>query len=661
MEAKYMFRIVIAVFLCVMAVVPLLAHGETIKLEEVVISASRYEEAVSSVPAHVSVITEKEIQNSTAQTIPDVLRTEAGVHVNDIAGNRHNVTVDVRGFGETAALNTLVLVDGRRVNQADLSGTDWTQIPLDRVEKIEIIRGGRGGVLFGDNASGGVINIVTKEGEDFKAGAGASAGSYDMYKGNAYVSGTGDNLSFSLSGSYLSSDGYRDNADTEAEDLGLNVNYYLNDLLKFSISSGYHKDKTGLPGALRESDFSSGASRTDTVNPKDFADVEDYYVKGGPEVYFLDESLVRIDVSFRKRGFSTFASFAGGEFTGDTEIDTFTISPQVLLKNNVSSMANTLTLGIDYQDVDEEIVNDSLFFGIRTIGEFKLEKENYGYYFHDEMKITDDLLISGGYRYDRAKFSFQPSTPEITTLDEEAFTGGINYTFYDKSYVYVGYSRSFRYPVLDELFSFFTNTIDSGLVPQRSDDYEIGIRHYVSDASYVQANVFRIDTDEEIFFNPLTFVNENLEDTSRRDGAEISFNTRILEWLSFNGSYTFIKAEFKGGMFEGNEVPNIPNHKVTLGTEISPGKGFLVVLNGVYIGERPFISDFANDFEDQENYIVVNGKIKYTWKNLTAFLDVNNVFNEEYSEYGVLGTFPLEKAFFPSPKRNYLAGVSMEF
>jgi iron complex outermembrane receptor protein len=638
---------------------PVVVQGETIKLEEVVVSASRYQEAVSSVPAHVSVITEKDIQNSTARTIPDVLRTVPGIHVNDIAGNRHNVTVDIRGFGETAGLNTLVLVDGRRINQADLSGTDWTQIPLDRVEKIEIIRGGQGGVLYGDNASGGVINIVTKEGEGFKAGA--AAGSYDTYKGNAYVSGTGNNMSYSLTGSYLSSDGYRDNADTEAEDLGFNVNYFLKDLLKLNVSSGYHKDKTSLPGALRESDFASGASRTDTVNPQDFADVEDYYIKGGPEVYFLEESLAKIDISYRKRSFLTFSTFTGGEFTGDTEIRTIAISPQVLLKNNVDNMANTLTLGFDYGDVDEEIVNDSLFFGFRSMAEFDLKKESKGYFLHDELRVMDNLFLSGGYRYDRAEFSFHPSTPERTTMDEDAYTAGANYTFQDKSYVYASYSKSFRYPVLDELFSFFTNTIVSGLVPQRSDDYEIGIRHYLDDESYIQVNLYRIDTDNEIFYNAETFANENLDDKTRRDGVEVSFNTRLFAWLLMNGSYTYMDAEIEDGMFEGSNVPNIPNHKATLGTEIAPVKGLVIALNGIYIGERLFISDFANDFDDQEDYIVVNGKIKYTWKNLTAFLDVNNLFNKEYSEYGVLGTFPLEKAFFPSPKRNFLVGLSIDF
>jgi iron complex outermembrane receptor protein len=272
-----MLRIIILILLIFIAVMSAMAEEEAITIEEVVVTASRYEEEVGSIPAYVTVITEEKIKLSTAQNIPDLLRTEVGMHVNDISGNRRNINVDIRGFGETASANTLVLVDGRRVNQADLSGTDWTQIPLERVEKIEIMRGGRGSILYGDNATGGVINIITKEGDVFKTSLGAAIGSYDTYKGTASLSGSNDTFSYALSGDYESSDGHRDNSNRETKDAGMHVNLYLTDAFKFNLSSGYHKDNTGLPGALKESDFAAGLSRTETVNPNDFAEIEDYY------------------------------------------------------------------------------------------------------------------------------------------------------------------------------------------------------------------------------------------------------------------------------------------------------------------------------------------------------------------------------------------------
>ena len=630
-------------------------------LDEIVVTATRQEEKISSVPANVTLVTETDIKNSTAYDIPDLLRSQVGVHVNDIAGNRRSYTVDLRAFGETASLNTLVLVDGRRINQADLSGSDWALIPLDRVKKIEIIRGGRGSVLYGDNASGGVINIITKEGEAFKGGAEINGGSYDTFKGSAFVSGTQSKLSYALSGSYLTSDGYRDNSDTEAKDLGLNLGYYQNDIVKWNLSSGFHKDSTGLPGAIKTSEFAAGASRTDSLQPDDFADVEDYYVKGGPEIFFSSDSKFKMDISFRKRNSLSFASFDAGSFTGDTDINTIAVSPQIIFKEAVLGINNRLIIGFDFTDVVEDITNNSIFFGTPSTGIFELKKKNYGYYIHDEIRPRENFSISGGYRYDRAEFKFKPSTPDKKTMSEDLFTAGVNYNFYDKSSIYISFARSFRYPVLDEIFNFFTNTIDTTLTPQTSDNYEFGIRHYFTESLFANVNFFRIDTENEIIYNPNSFSNENLDGKTRRDGFEFSV-TKTFDKVALRGNYTFTDATIRNGQFADKSFPNVPRHKAALTGLFTLGKGFSLNVDGVYVGERPFISDFSNDFEDQEDYLIVNTKLKYQWKKITAFLNINNITDEEYSEYGGISTFPItETGFFPSPKINFLAGVSTDF
>jgi len=633
-------------------------HG-AFEAGEIVVTATRYREGIASVPSKVTVITEEEIGNSTALNIPDLLRAVAAVHVSDIAGNQRYITVDLRGFGETGALNTLVLVDGRRVNQADLSGTDWTLIPLERVKRIEILHGGAGGVLYGDNATGGVIHIITKDAERTEAGVSVVAGSYDTYRGLAHVSRSWETLALSFAAKYLSSDGYRDNSATEARDLGLKLSYYPTDSARIHLSGSFHRDDSGLPGAVKESDFAAGTGRRETVNPDDFAEVEDFFVKGGAEISFREDSFFTLDMSSRSRDASTFATFAGGHFTGDTLIDTVSISPQIVLRTLPGNLRNTLTLGFDYHRDEEDIANESLFFGEPTSGTFKLEKDNYGLYGQDELELRKDLFLSGGYRYDWADFSFSPGTPGDVTMSENLFNAGLNYVFSGKSYAYFGYSRSFRYPVLDELFNFFTSTIDTDLTAQTTDDFEVGIRHYFTGGAYVHLNLFRSGTDDEIFFNPATFTNENLDGRALRKGAEISFDVRALEWLAVNGSYAFLESTIDGGRFDGNDVPNVPTHKAALRAVLSPGKGLVFILEGIYVGERPFVSDFGNDFENQESYSLLNSKIEYRRENLTAFLTVNNVTDRKYSEYGVLGGFPVEKAFFPSPERNFVVGASL--
>ena len=118
------------------------------------------------VGASSTVITAEDIANSPAETIQGVIAQTPGVQLSSLYGgvNGAATTVDMRGFGAFASSNTLVLLNGRRLNDLDLQGVDLSTIPRDSIERIEITRGNSGAVLYGDNAVGGIINIVTKTG-----------------------------------------------------------------------------------------------------------------------------------------------------------------------------------------------------------------------------------------------------------------------------------------------------------------------------------------------------------------------------------------------------------------------------------------------------------------------------------------------------------------
>jgi iron complex outermembrane receptor protein len=638
-------------------------ESETV-LDDVVVTATRYAEAVESVPANVTVISDKDIASSTARDVPGVLESEVGLHVYDITGNGRSFRVDRSGFGETAALNTLVLVDGRRLNNPDLSGADWQLIPLDRIARIEVVRGSRGSVLYGDNATDSVINIITKQGGDrLRFGVEGAGGSYNTQNPSAYVSGSYNDLSYALSGRYYKTNGYRDNSDSKQGDLGLNLDYVFSDAASIGLSAGYHEDDTGLPGALRQSDSAAGVDRRGSTNPFDFADTQDYYVQLSPEIYFREKSYFKVPLSYRKRDQDFFASFVGGEFRGDTKIDYATASPQVVVQEPIGGFDNTLTLGFDYYYADEDIQNESLFFGFLDVGSFELEKKNSGIYIHDEFYPIDSLALSAGYRWDKVDYEFspvEPGTEDSADYEEGVFTGGLSYRFLDDSYLYFSFSQGFRYPALDEIFSFFSNTINVDLGPQTSDDYEIGVRHHFTDEIYANFNLFRLETKDEIFFNPVTFANENLDAKTRRDGIEISagYDSSI---IGVSGTYTYRETEIRGGDLSGNQVPNVPRHQASLDLLWRPLEGLSLVLNGIYVGSRYLESDYENAFEKQDAYKVFNIKVKYNWQGYTAFLDLNNVFNEQYSAYGVLSTFPVEPAFYPSPERNLLAGLRFDY
>jgi outer membrane receptor protein involved in Fe transport len=623
---------------------------------EVVVTASREKEAVAKVPADVTVIDAGKIERSTAKNVPELL-AQSGLHVSDIAGNQRSYTVDLRGFGESAPTNLLVMVDGRRINQADLSATDWALIPLERIERIEVLPGARGAVLYGDNASGGVVNILTKEGRGLAATVSAAYGSYDTRSGAAAVDAAAGIASFNLTTTYLESNGYRDNSDTRAKSAGGTVKLDPSDIVSLNFSGGYNEDDTRLPGSILQSEFDAGADRKDSFQPNDFADVEDYYGKAGLEIFFLTDDAFRLDLGYRNRDVEQYASFAEGWFSGETAIETLSASPRFTFQESFGEVSNRLIFGADFAETEEDIANTSLFFGDLTVGEFTLKKRGAGYYVHDDLGVTPNLTLSGGYRYDRARFEFS-GTPVENSLDEEAATAGINYSL-GRAKVYLSYGKSFRYPVLDEMFNFFDNTVNTALRPQTSRHIEAGTQLDLVEHLTFTFNLFRIETDNEIFYNPVAFANENLDGDALRNGLELKLNYLRNGW-SAGAGYTRTRAEIEGGQYDNSKIPNVPENKAVANLGYAFDMGLFVGLDTIYTGTRYLISDFGNVSVKQDDYTLVNAKVRYDWRWLTLFCNLNNLFDESYASYGGLN-FAGEPGYYPSPEFNLLAGVSARF
>ncbi|HPV48492.1 MAG TPA: TonB-dependent receptor plug domain-containing protein, partial [Smithellaceae bacterium] len=140
------------------------AENEPLQLNEIVVTASRDTQEVRQAPANVSVITAADIQTSGAATIVELLEKLESIRFHSYSGNAAQSMIDVRGFGgDNPFGKTLILLNGRRLNRTDMASVSWLSLPLDNIERIEIVRG-PGSVLYGDAAIGGVINVITRKG-----------------------------------------------------------------------------------------------------------------------------------------------------------------------------------------------------------------------------------------------------------------------------------------------------------------------------------------------------------------------------------------------------------------------------------------------------------------------------------------------------------------
>lgn len=635
---------------------------QAVTMKQVVVTASREKEAIAKVPANVTVITAEDIRDSTAFNVPELLDTEGGIHVSDITGSQRYFNVDIRGFGEAAPANLLVQVDGRRVTQPDLSGTDWAQIPLERIERIEIIRGSRGSVLYGSNTTAGVINIITKEGRKSGGDVTFTGGSYHTYNGSASADLVSETSALNIFGSYLDTDGYRDHSGTEAKDTGIKMNYDPTDHTHLYVSGGYHKDDTNLPGYLSKTEIDQGRRRTDTDFPDDFANTEDYYVSGGGRLEMLTDDSFSIDAGYRQRkSEDRYISF-GSEANSD--IKTFNISPKLTFNGDFGEVSNRVILGWDYYNHNWDIDNRSTFTGSLKS---KLELESTGYYIQDDLGITPKITLSGGYRYDRTNYKVDPdptwsaAQPAGEAIkSDEAYSMGINYAFGGSSHLYFNYSRSFRYPLLDEVYDRFTNTYNLNLVTQDSDAFETGFMVDFTKNIRLGVNLFDIKTENEIYYDLAMMANTNLDGETRRRGFEVSIRY-AKQGLSFGGNYTYANARILSGAYSGKWVPNVPESSASADIGYSWPIGIKTKISGTYVGSRYAISDPNNDGAKLDSYTVVNARVKYDWQWLTLFVNFNNIFNEEYYSYGIYNSSSEENLLYPSAEFNVLAGIKTHF
>jgi iron complex outermembrane receptor protein len=485
-------------------------------------------------------------------------------------------------------------------------------------------------------------------------------GSYGTLDTTGYIRGSEGKLNYAFSGSRQHSGGYRENSGTQFDSLGADFRYYPVESLELSLSGGYTDNEARLPGALTASEVSD-FSRRHSSTPDDFTDIEDYYVRGGMEVDLSSQARFQLEASLRKR--DSKAVLPSFFYQSDTGTETIIASPQFILDEDVFGLENHLTFGFDYESNNAEIVDNYAAADL-----VDLNKKDYGYFVYEEFVPVDGVSLSAGYRYDKAEFTIESAVHnEVEILDENLYTAGITYRLSSRFDAYFSFSRGFRFPVLDELyniycadgFAFCPNGAVKLLSPQVSKDYEAGIRYRYGERSGMNLNFFQINTQDEIFFNPKSFENENLDGETRRRGLELSAYS-TLKQVEFRVGYVYTDAEIaRSPLYTGNAVPGVPAHQFTVSGLLDLGGGFSVAADGVYVGSRPFISDFANAFPDQASYFTLNAKLKYAWKKMSVFVDLNNLTDAEYSEFGVV--FGGAENFYPSPEFNFLVGLSLDF
>ena len=550
--------------------------------------------------SNTTIISREDLKLYQNKTLPQIIDGYSGIATRSLHPGYDGVytTIDIRGFGEVAKSNSLILINGRRLNDIDMSSLN-SHIPLSSIERIEIIRGGSAATLYGSGAVGGAINIVTNN-EKIDQTIETSIGSYGNKSVDLSLFKKIDNQSsVSFSGSKTQNNNYRDAADFEEDNLLVNLkNKHEN--LSISLDIISITNKKDLPGGRikggevynyhicnryedsKTARNTGGSSLQDgECNHErrvDYANTDMESINGSFVVDLNVLNKIFINVGYRDKIDKSFFGANANTISTPTINDRYTITN--IDGNNFNSryekkkinekFSNILNLGYDfvhsfYDSKKHRKEGDAM--GHQIYADLKVKSV----YFQNTTYIyKSDLSISLGYRDEKSIFGSRdeidktaPGFEDVNfgewgiypqvydmenheiTLSNQALNVGFEKKLNRELSFYGSYSESFRVPNIDERVASSSPKLTFDLKDQESKGYDIGFR-YQKDNLGLNASYYEIDTKNEIQLS--NNINTNL-DPIERQGVNLDFDYIYDLSNKIKGSFSYTDAVFTAGSF----------------------------------------------------------------------------------------------------------------
>lgn len=638
--------------LAIAALVPLVAFhpaaalAQAPALRETVVTATRFPEPARFLPYGVSVITAQEIERSGAATVNEALMRILGVPGRQDLLGGGEYTVDLRGFGTTADTNQVVVLDGVRLSEADLGGTRLAGIPIESVERIEVLRGS-GAVLYGEGATGGVIAITTKAGAGKSRPNGGSvyagAGSYGLRDLRATANVGSGGFSLDAAAQKRRSDGHRDNFASEFDAASV-TGQWAGENLRIGARLSQDDLDTGLPGALSTAQYATNPRQAST--PLDRASIDNQRVG-----VFAETQLGAWQLGFdaARRGKDLRSTFGGFPF--DYDIDATNASLRARHAGRIAGLANALVLGIDHNDWERAVLGA---FGSTAT------QRSRAVYARDELTLPTGTRLSAGVRTER--FDKQSNAVPATRLADRlnAWELGANHPVTNEVTVYGRVGRSYRLANVDE----FTFTTPGSLLrPQTSRDLELGARWQL-EGSRVEARLFRHELEDEIGFDPAAVgpfgpfgANTNFDPT-RRQGLELDASHALTREVTVRANAMVRRATFRAGPYAGNDVPLVARRTLALRADWTPGGGHTLSGGVNWVSSRH--PDFANTCS-MPSYTTADLRYAYEWRQAEFSLGATNLFDRRFYTQAFACAGGQPSAIYPEPGRAVTAAVRVKF
>ena len=582
-----------------------------ISLNEIVVSASKIPLERKETAKPVQTITYEQIQKSEGKDLAQLLNEQSGIIINGAYSNPgKNKDVFIRG---ASSKYTLILIDGIPITDASgLGGAfDLRLLPLQQIERIEILKGSQS-TLYGSDAIAGVINIITRAPgeEDFSVQGSLSVGSFNTSEAAVGVTGKKGIFGYNIGYSRFFTEGIseaKDNVDTVEFDKdgsqrnALQANFEITPTksLKIAPFVRYSEFDHNYDGG--SFDDAGNTSASEVLNP-------------GARINYLKENLsITALYNFVQTDRKFITSFGESVFEGKT--------------HNVDAFAS-FSLNESFQLVG------GIYAQNAKVLDDQAEEKNPSF---DTFSPYISLLATGlgglnaelGYRLNNhSEFG-----------NHDTYSAAVSYDLFPGLTAFGAYTTGFKSPNLNELFGRFGPNPE--LSPETSISYEGGVRFNLHDQKLTgQVTYFDRSIDDVIIFDRNTGYQN--QDEQNDYGIEAEFTYRFSSDWSVTALYNFVDGEVTEplGPEQDTTFFNLirrPKHSFVVTLNAEPLENLFVSLQGQYFGDRTDsffnLQTFLSEPVDLDAYFLVNAYVEYkALDNLTFFADFKNVTDTDFVE-----------------------------
>lgn len=577
----------------------------------------------------VEIYTQEDIQKAHVQTIYEFLTTQTSLFATSAYGNPYSQKIDMRGYGiGDGYQNIVVTINGRRMNNVDMTAQILASISPSSIEKIEIIKSS-GVVNAGDGTNAGVINITTKKSNEKEISF--YKGNYGLHDASFFVGNHDEKLSVSANAEVQRNQGIRDIDLEENKDANslttaaFDLAYRASQNLELRLGAMLTKTDVIYPGPMQETEYREDPTQigSGTWGPSNYATQK------------YDTDVITTGVSYK---INTKLSL---DFDASNEVkkSLYTI-PAYIYDATTNYDYKQLKSSLNYNDE-----NFALKFGAEAFyadldyrnsyaTELSMQKDNEALFTISEFYFNA-LTIKAGYRYEN--MGFNESGGESVSEYLYGTELGASYLLDQKSSLFANYSHGYQSASLDRMFSYFGSGYMGYVKPSQSNNYNLGYAN-IQTNNKLKLSLFYIDLKDEIYYyNDPSYMNSKNTniDASYKYGVDLYDKYILNQELNLALNYNYVEAiidkEYQNGeIYDDKKLPGVANHNLKVIINYLPNEATTLSLIEVYRSETYAAEDFANDFtQKQDPFYTTDIACTYAQQGWEIFARVNNLFNQQ--------------------------------